>query len=340
MANDDTWLQTLQELRRLAVTDPREASARIAAIIAGDLVSCDAFFQHLRAPADGRLRQIAAIQIGSLSNSDLFVKQLSKWLEIETDEFAKRTIQGTLKAVRKAVPDADDVPDPLPDLVDTYTFVSGRLSHRVRNALPGASMILRTLTRLLETCEDESVRSEGLAQTAALREALLRIGRTVEFNEGDEYFAVRSVPLLDWIVRMNAEYASKFEPISLAGSVFRPAAPSGEMTIQANDFLLETIFWNIWKNAQLVSAGECSITIHPRITEKSMELIFEDDGPGFPENVVDAAFQTQVSTQGEGHGRGLLEIKDAVKRLGGKVEFVKTETNAFRLKLEFPREES
>jgi signal transduction histidine kinase len=337
MANDDTWLQSLQELRRLAVTDPREASVRIAAIIAGDRASCDAFFQRLRAPGDGRLRQIAAVQIGSLSNSDHFIRQLTKWLEIETDEFAKRTIQGTLKAVRKAVPDTEDVPDPLPDLVDTYTFVSGRLSHRVRNALPGASMILRTLTRLLETSEDESVRNEGLAQTAALREALKRIGRIVEFNEGDEYFADRSVPLVDWILRMNAEYASKFEPISL---VVRPAASSGEMIIQANDFLLETIFWNIWKNAQLISAGECRITIHPRITEKSAELIFEDNGPGFPENIVDAAFQTQVSTQGEGHGRGLLEIQDAVKRLGGKVEFVKTETNAFRLKLEFPREES
>src|SRR5262249_43513538 len=133
------------------------------------------------------------------------------------------------------------------------------------------------------------------------------------------FFALRPMSILDWIMTMNGVYARKFEPIDLTID----ATPDvNAMRVVASDYLLDTVFWNLWINAQQSVSDRCQIAVVARVEASSIRLIVLDNGDGFSVEARESAFGSRYSTKGKSRGRGLLEVQDAMDQLRGEIGFV------------------
>ncbi len=91
----------LQEnLRHLAVEDPREARKVFLRILDSGGFALEQFLGQISSPADGRLRHVVASALRNNRDKERLAPYLIAWHEIETDEFARRAIAATLDGVK------------------------------------------------------------------------------------------------------------------------------------------------------------------------------------------------------------------------------------------------
>jgi signal transduction histidine kinase len=323
-----------ETLRRLAVEDPREAKRVFLALFEENSEELSEFLARLRKPNEGRLRQVVANAVRAHPEKGRIVLRLVEWRELETDEFTRRAIDGALLDVDSAAARSGRF-EPYSvspgDLADTYRYVSDRLRHRLRNAMLAAQTQANRLKKLMSANLGPDVETV----VAKLNDAMVSMGRELEATDVDpEYFRHRSIALADWLRRLNTRYATQYTPVKLRlvnteRSTFR---------ISANDYLLESLFWNIWLNAHQAVGPDCEISIEFRAAGNRLELLISDNGSGFPEELKDVFFQQIYSTKTVGRGRGLLEIRDAVERLAGRIELFEARSSEYRIRIYVPLE--
>ena len=89
-----------ETLRRLAVEDPREARKAFLQLLDSGGSALEQFLRQVSSPADGRLRHLAASALRNNRDKERLAPYLIAWHEIETDEFAKRSIASALDGVK------------------------------------------------------------------------------------------------------------------------------------------------------------------------------------------------------------------------------------------------
>lgn len=326
---------TIQQLRELALVDPLGAKGRITALLdSSDLDLARAVMVRLRSPADGRLRQLVARAITGHSARTSLIEIVVEWRRTETDEFALRAIQAALVDDERASSSRRVPSGSLPSILETYRYVSGRLQHRVRNNLPPAGLSVDRLASELHAAGGEALLARVQPSLAAVRDALRQLGRMIEVEEGDEYFEVRPVRLCAWIEQHLRAFA-----VASGSTTYEVVANevARERRIAASDFLLDTAFTNLWNNARQAVTDHCQISVSVASIEGSLAITIIDNGPGFPAADVERAFVLQFSTKGgRRRGRGLLEVWDAVTRLGGSAELREIPTHRHRVVLSLP----
>lgn len=324
-----------ERLHRLAVEDPREA--RVVFLTEFEAKSPDLtdLFARLRKPNEGRLRQVIANAVRAHPEKARIVAELLQWRETETDEFTRRAIGGALADVDPATLREDNVVHkvvPSSELLVVYRYVADRLRHRLRNTMLAAQAQASRLNRLVAAGQA----SDMQAILAKLNDAIISMGRELEATDVDpEYFRVRPVALPDWLRQLNARYATQYSPVKL--NLIH--AEHAWILVQANEYLLETIFWNIWLNAHQSVGENCEIAITFRRQRHELEILISDNGEGFSPELKEIVFQQVYSTKNSsGRGRGLMEIQDAVERLDGRVELYEVKPSDFRIRILVPLE--
>ena len=329
MPNRDSALAAFEELRRLAAENPRAARANLAALLdSGDSV-LEETLRLASAPGEGRLRQLIANVVKNRPDKVRVLPHLVRWSELETDEFARAAITGALSTVERAAYQPATAADPV-RLVDTYRYVADRLCHRVRNSLTGPAQHIRKLEALLNGKLDP-ITDEAKATVSQLKDALRALSRIVEFDIEDGYFQWRLVDLPAWVRAMTAQYVAKNSLLRLAIT-----GDSASVSVRANDYLLETLFWNLWKNAQQAVGANCEITVRIMVGVGVARLLVSDNGSGFSANDAELAFIDQFERRGANYGRGLLEVQDAVRRLSGSAELVQVAPGEYRVQITLP----
>ena len=331
MANPESPARLFSELRKLAAENPRQARAEFAELLDTNAASVKEILLLAGAPGEGRLRQLIANAVKQRADKARVAPYLQAWLANETDEFAKASISAALVGVDQNAFQPYLPPDP-PKVVETYRYVADRLCHRIRNSMTGPAQHLRTLESLLNGGTDpRSLEAKGAV--TQLKDSLRALSRIVEFNIEDGYFEWRAVDLTAWLRTMTAQYIAKNAPLTLKITGLTDGLAA---RIRANDLLLEILFWNLWKNAQQSAGSPCEITVQIRLAGGEAELLIIDNGGGFSPEHAGVAFVEQFSSRGSNHGRGLLEVQDAVRRLGGTVELVQHKTNEYRICIRIP----
>ena len=170
---------------------------------------------------------------------------------------------------------------------------------------------------------------------AKMNDALLSLSRELEATDADpQHFQQRSIALGDWLRQMDGRYTSRYSSINLN----LVNADDTGIRVFASDYLLEIVFWNIWLNAHQAAGRNCSITVIFESAGKDLVLKILDSGQGFSNDMKEIAFQEMFSTKNPGRGRGLLEIQDAVERLGGHIQLYEEQPSEYRLQVRFPLE--
>jgi signal transduction histidine kinase len=321
------------QLRALAATNPKAARSLFQQIAARSDTSLNDVLTLASRPGEGRVRQAVAL-FYKVSGDHRLEKWLSQWLAAETDEFTKRAIEAALskeQVERSSRQSSRQVPT-----TEAYRYYASRLCHQVRNAMSLPDGELRRLERLAQSSPDLNVREQLTGILVGLRAGFSRIARSVEFDLGDDYMAWNSIQPCQWFATRAPDLAGKFGKARL---VISGTPESRRCAIRASAFLLDIVFSNVWANAiQVVESGDCTIEMQAAINlqRKKLSLTFVDNGAGFPEVLLETAFLQSFSTHGPGRGRGLLEVDDAVNRLGGIASLKPVRPNEYRLNLEFP----
>jgi nitrogen fixation/metabolism regulation signal transduction histidine kinase len=67
-----------------------------------------------------------------------------------------------------------------------------------------------------------------------------------------------------------------------------------------------------------------------------VEIMVEDNGPGFPTDVIGQVFDPYVTTKSKGTGLGLAIVKKIVEEHGGKIEADNVRAGGARVRIELP----
>jgi signal transduction histidine kinase len=324
-------------LRTLAARDPKRAREWLNDFIDESGGSADALVAAFAGVRDGRVRQLVANVVRTRKDGAFLAPSLKGWLEQETDEFARMAIVAALRSASDSRGETGSANNANTEedlasndglftdaFLQAYRYAAERLAHRVRNVLPE---IQATLARMTQPDQQGNLEAE----LPGLRSTVARLARVVEFAEGDpEHFRLRTIALGDWVKHMHRRYSSRYSSIPL------DVRGIGDLKVSASDYLLETIFWNLWANAHEAVGLGCrlSLELEPNGSYVAIQLL--DNGEGFPREMQDVAFELRYSTHGDCRGRGLLEVAEAVSRLQGSVALEERD-GRLRIKILLPR---
>jgi nitrogen fixation/metabolism regulation signal transduction histidine kinase len=125
---------------------------------------------------------------------------------------------------------------------------------------------------------------------------------------------------------------------SLGGSVRLELAPALPPVV-GDAAQLRQVIHNLLQNAQDALAGTASpaITVGTSASGETVQLIITDNGCGFPENVIQRAFEPYVTTKPRGTGLGLAIVKKIVEEHGGAATIANVAPRGARVTVQLPR---
>jgi signal transduction histidine kinase len=229
------------------------------------------------------VRQLIANAIRPRPDRDRLIPHLLRWLETETDEFAKRAIVAVLDHVdlssyhQKPESTIAEL-----KLVEAYRYLKDRLCHELRNAFMEPQTHILWLRDKINAIDDEVLRADLATSLGQLSDAFKSVGRIIEFGADDHYFTLRSISICGWLRIMNDEYGKKYRPVIMS---IEDQSNGSPIQILASDHLLYIIFWNLWKNSQQAVNGDCKITVHVTKNTKEVHLLIVDNGHGFSQDL-------------------------------------------------------
>ncbi len=211
------------------------------------------------------------------------------------------------------------------------------VSHELRNPL-GA---IRTSMYVVE--KETEGRNERLLQSIArINRNITRCDRIID--ELLDYTRIRDldvhdIPVDDWLGSVLDE-----QPVPEGVRIERKFATGG-IVIAADADRLRRAVVNVYDNACQAMAGlvcgggprrKAQLTVQSRVRNDRVELIFTDNGPGIPEDMIERIFEPLFSTKSFGIGLGLAVVRQIMEQHGGGVEIEGTRSGGTGFMLWLP----
>src|SRR4029077_11316602 len=101
---------------------------------------------------------------------------------------------------------------------------------------------------------------------------------------------------------------------------------------------LRQVLHNLLQNAQdaLVDSSNPSIVVCSQPAVDGIHVTITDNGSGFPDQLMQRAFEPYMTTKPKGTGLGLVIVKKIIEENGGTVEIANVVPHGARVTLVFP----
>ncbi len=215
-----------------------------------------------------------------------------------------------------------------------WSEVARRLAHEIKNPLTPIQLSAERLQHKLEP-----------KLAAGDAEMLLRSTQTI----------VNQVGALKNMVDAFREYARMPEPVmqsldinevlhevltlyeSLAGWIRVELAPDLPPVV-GDSAQLRQVIHNLLQNAQdaLADTRNPSIVVRSERVEGALRVTITDNGSGFPEQLMQRAFEPYVTTKPRGTGLGLVIVKKIIEEHGGTVQIENVAPHGTRVTFTLP----
>jgi nitrogen fixation/metabolism regulation signal transduction histidine kinase len=228
--------------------------------------------------------------------------------------------------------------------------VARRLAHEIKNPLTPIQLSAERLRRKI-------LPGLGQHEGSILDRATTTIVEQVEsmkemVNDFADYARVPQIEkspldlnkLISEVVELYKNNVHNFE-VRISLDEFPPL-------ILGDSTRLRQLMHNLIKNAfeampeKPLEVGQQEKQLHPQvqITTRCFEisgvpfvsLVVLDDGPGFPEDLVDTLFEPYVTTKSTGNGLGLAIVKKIVEEHGGTIRAENSTERGARIKIRIP----
>lgn len=222
---------------------------------------------------------------------------------------------------------------PLTDALNSMIQAERNQQTRYRNALGDLAHSLKTPLAVLHGVTDADVRDSDVREK--LREPLSRIQAITDYQLRKAATAGRRTlagpvamrPLADKIAgALQKVYADKGVQFSIN------IAPA--LRVRADEGDLYELLGNLLDNA----AKWCKsrVQISANLSRRNVELIIDDDGPGFPENAENLLQRgVRADNQTPGQGIGLAAVNDLIGVYDGKIELQRGPLGGGRVLIQF-----
>ena len=200
--------------------------------------------------------------------------------------------------------------------------VARRIAHEIRNPLTPIQLSADRLSRrYADAIDDDGV---FLRSLETINRQAADIGRMVDEFSNFARMPEPNILAFDFSAMLNhAAFAQGVGAPDIAVLVEVPEAP---ITLQGDERLLRQAFANLIKNAlEAIS----SLPEHMEVTGQirlmavelgdRLEVIIEDNGPGFPAEARDKLLEPYVTTREKGTGLGLAIVNRVIVDHGGKI---------------------
>jgi nitrogen fixation/metabolism regulation signal transduction histidine kinase len=124
---------------------------------------------------------------------------------------------------------------------------------------------------------------------------------------------------------------------SLAGRLRVELAPALPRIV-GDPAQLRQVIHNLLQNAEDALAGieNPCIVVRTQPADRGMCVTIADNGSGFPQELMQRAFEPYVTTKPKGTGLGLVIVKKIIEEHGGSVEIANVSPHGAQVTLNFP----
>lgn len=225
--------------------------------------------------------------------------------------------------------------------VKMYNTLFNSLSHELKTpiaAIIGASDNLQA--------ENENLTADDKKQLVSeISKASFRLNRQVEnllnMSRIESGFLQ---PKTNWcdIAELLYEVAGRIEEENDAVDI-NISIDSALPMLKTDKGILEQVLYNLLMNAVRYAGQYSNIHMAASYRQHKMQLVVEDNGPGFPPNEIEFVFEKFYrlkNTTGSGTGLGLSIVKGFTEALGGTVQLQNKPTGGAMFTLLVPAESS
>lgn len=215
-----------------------------------------------------------------------------------------------------------------------WTEVARRVAHEIKNPLTpiqlSAERLERKLADKLALPEAEMLRRSTqtiINQVSALKTMVDAFRQYAQMPE-----PTRQEIDLNALLR---EVLTLYE--SLGGLIRTELAPQLPRII-GDPAQLRQVIHNLLQNAQdaLVESTAPIIVVRSEAGDGALRVTITDNGGGFPEQLMQRAFEPYVTTKRKGTGLGLVIVKKIIEEHGGSVEIANVTPHGARVTLTLP----
>jgi nitrogen fixation/metabolism regulation signal transduction histidine kinase len=215
-----------------------------------------------------------------------------------------------------------------------WTEVARRLAHEIKNPL---TPIQLSAERLQQKLADKLGPAEADMLKRSTQTIVNQVSALKDMVDAFRQYARMPEPTrqdVDINVLLS-EVLTLYE--SLAGWLHVELAPDLPRIV-GDPAQLRQVIHNLLQNAEdaLVETANPRIVVRSAALAGGMCVSISDNGSGFPEQLMQRAFEPYVTTKPKGTGLGLVIVKKIIEEHGGSVEIANTVPHGARVTLKFP----
>jgi len=195
--------------------------------------------------------------------------------------------------------------------------VARRLAHEIKNPL---TPIQLAAERLQAKLTDKLSLEEAQALDRATETIVAQVTALKNMVDGFRDYARTPPPQLDGLDlnRLVAEVLALYEQ---SGTRIQADLQKGIPAVRGDPDRLRQVIHNLLQNAQdaLSGSGDPKIEVSTEHSGGQVWLRISDNGCGFPEAIIDGAFEPYVTTKPKGTGLGLAIVKRIIDEHHGTI---------------------
>ncbi len=208
--------------------------------------------------------------------------------------------------------------------------VARRLAHEIKNPLTPIQLAAERLQmKLIEklSLPDADVLKRGTSTIVSQVTAMKRM-----VDDFRDYARVPPARLSPLALNTLVEEVAALYGVEAGGGTLRLSLRPGLPLIEGDATQLRQVIHNLLVNSQDALAGraDARIWVRTELVEieeagtkaRAVRLAVEDNGPGFPANILRRAFEPYVTSKSGGTGLGLAMVKKIIDEHGARVEVV------------------
>ncbi|MCV2217694.1 sensor histidine kinase [Thauera sp. Sel9] len=209
--------------------------------------------------------------------------------------------------------------------------VARRLAHEIKNPLTPIQLSAERLAFKLADKLDDSGREMLERGTTTIVNQVEAMKNLV--NAFRDYARLPAPQLA--VIDLNALIREVLHLYESAASLIRPELAADLPRVRGDASQLRQVIHNLLQNAQDALAGVDGgkVRVITRREGERMVLMFRDNGPGFPAEVLAHAFEPYFTTKSRGTGLGLAMVKKIVDEHGGDVRLANLDGSGAEIRI-------